>query len=54
VQNSAVTKFIASTGFGVAAFQMFFFAVFAFAAALAFGVVARTYPFVDHYRRLEN
>ena len=45
VQNSAVTKFIASTGFGVTAFQMFFFAVFAFAAALAFGLVARTYPF---------
>ena len=51
VQNSAVTKFIASTGFGVTAFQMFFFAVFAFAAALAFGLVARTYPSVDHYRR---
>src|SRR5262249_55195528 len=51
VQNSAVTKFIASTGFGVTAFQMFFFAVFAFAAALAFGLVAHTYPLVDHYRR---
>src|SRR5512132_3916676 len=54
VQNSAVTKFIASTGFGVTEFKMFFFAVFAFAAALAFGVVARTYPFVDHYRRHYN
>jgi proton-dependent oligopeptide transporter, POT family len=54
VQNSAVTKFIASTGFGVTAFQMFFFAVFAFTAALAFGLVARTYPLVDHYRRHEN
>jgi hypothetical protein len=32
---------------------MFFFAVFAFAAALAFGVVARTYPSVDHYRQHE-
>jgi hypothetical protein len=30
---------------------MFFFAVFAFAAALTFGVVVRTYPFVDYYRR---
>jgi POT family proton-dependent oligopeptide transporter len=30
---------------------MFFFAGFAFAAALAFGVVARTYPVVDHYRK---
>ena len=51
VQNAAVTRFIASTGFGVTAFQMFFFAVFAFAAALAFGLVARTYPVVDHYRK---
>jgi proton-dependent oligopeptide transporter, POT family len=50
VQNSFVTKFIASTGFGVTAFQMFFFAVFAFAAALAFGLVARSYPVLDHYR----
>ena len=51
VQNAAVTNFIASTGFGVTAFQMFFFAVFAFAAALAFGLVARTYPVADHYRK---
>ena len=51
VQSSAVTKFIASTGCGVTAFQMFFFALFAFAAALAFGIVARTYPIVDHYRK---
>ena len=51
VQNSAVTKFIASTGCGVTAFQMFFFALFAFAAAVAFGLVARTYPTVDHYRK---
>jgi proton-dependent oligopeptide transporter, POT family len=52
VQNAVVTKFIASTGFGVTAFQMFFFAVFAFAAALAFGLVARTYPVVEYYRKL--
>ena len=51
VQNASVTRFIASTGFGVTAFQMFFFAGFAFAAALAFGIVARTYPLVDHYRK---
>ncbi len=51
VQNSAVVRFIASTGFGVTAFQMFFFAVFAFVAALAFGLVARTYPLVDYYRK---
>jgi proton-dependent oligopeptide transporter, POT family len=54
VQNSAVTNFIASTGFGVTSFQMFFFAVFAFAAAVAFGLVARAYPIVDHYRKLTN
>jgi POT family proton-dependent oligopeptide transporter len=29
---------------------MFFFAVFAFAAALAFGLYARRYREVDHYR----
>jgi len=51
VQNPTVINFIKSTGFGVTAFQMFFFAVFAFAAALAFGLVARTYPTVDHYRK---
>ena len=51
VQSSTGTKFIASTGFGVTAFQMFFFAVFAFPAALIFGLVARSYPLVDHYRK---
>ncbi len=51
VKNNAVVGFIQSTGFGLTAFQMFFFAVFAFAAALAFGLVARTYPLADHYRK---
>ncbi len=51
VRNQSVTDFIASTGFGVTAFQMFFFAVFAFAAALAFGLVARSYRTVDYYRK---
>ncbi len=50
VQNAAVIEFIKSSGFGLTAFQMFFFAAFAFAAALAFGLVARTYPVADHYR----
>ncbi|MBM3840064.1 MAG: POT family MFS transporter [Verrucomicrobia bacterium] len=50
VKNTAVTNFIASTGFGVTAFQMFFFAGFAFAAALAFGLVARNYRVADYYR----
>jgi POT family proton-dependent oligopeptide transporter len=51
VRNNAVTDLIRSTGFGVTAFQMFFFAVFAFAAATAFGVFAFRYRTVDHYRR---
>ncbi len=50
VRNGAVTNAIQATGFGVTAFQMFFFAVFAFAAALAFGFAARRYRAVDHYR----
>jgi len=52
VKNDTVTSFIASTGFGVTAFQMFFFAAFAFAAALAFGLVARSYRTVDYYRKI--
>ena len=40
--------------FGVTAFQMFFFAGFAFAAALAFGFVARTYPLLDYYQRQDE
>lgn len=51
VKNAAVTEFIHSTGFGITAFQMFFFAAFAFAAALAFGLYARRYQTVDHYRK---
>jgi POT family proton-dependent oligopeptide transporter len=50
VQNARVIDFIKASGFGVTAFQMFFFAAFAFAAALLFGLVARTYPVADHYR----
>jgi POT family proton-dependent oligopeptide transporter len=52
VKNATVTDFIASTGFGVTAFQMFFFAAFAFVAALTFGLVARSYRVVDHYRKV--
>jgi POT family proton-dependent oligopeptide transporter len=50
VKNDAVTGAIESSGFGVMAFQMFFFACFAFAAAIAFGFCARRYKAVDHYR----
>jgi POT family proton-dependent oligopeptide transporter len=51
VKNDSVIGMIKSSGFGVTAFQMFFFAVFAFAAALVFGLVARRYPVADHYRK---
>ena len=54
VQNRGVIDFIKSSGFGVTAFQMFFFAVFAFVAALIFGLVARTYPVADHYRSTQT
>jgi POT family proton-dependent oligopeptide transporter len=50
VKNEAVTGAIERTGLGGMAFQMFFFAVFAFAAAAAFGLYARRYKMVDHYR----
>jgi POT family proton-dependent oligopeptide transporter len=51
VKNDAVIGFVKSSGFGLTAFQMFFFAVFAFIAALIFGLVARTYPLKDYYRQ---
>jgi POT family proton-dependent oligopeptide transporter len=51
VKNDSVISFIKSSGFEVTAFQMFFFAGFAFAAALVFGLVARSYPLADHYRK---
>jgi POT family proton-dependent oligopeptide transporter len=34
----------------IIAFQMFFFAGFAMLAALAFGLYAKRYKMVDHYR----
>ncbi|MCD7098743.1 oligopeptide:H+ symporter [Stenotrophomonas sp. MMGLT7] len=50
VRNDVVTGRIADTGLSEAAFLMFFFAGFAFLAALAFGLYARTYRMVDNYR----
>ncbi|WP_373049114.1 POT family MFS transporter [Vulgatibacter sp.] len=50
VRNEAVESAIASTGIGLTAFQMFFFAGFAFLAAVAFGLYAKRYKMVDHYR----
>jgi len=50
VRNDAVTAHIATTGLSENAFLMFFFAAFAFAAALGFAWYARRYPMQDNYR----
>jgi proton-dependent oligopeptide transporter, POT family len=50
VRSDAVIARIQETGLGVTAFLMFFFAVFAFVAAIAFGMYARRYKMVDYYR----
>jgi POT family proton-dependent oligopeptide transporter len=50
VRNDAVTARIATTGWSENAFLMFFFAAFAFVAALAFALYARRYPMQDNYR----
>jgi POT family proton-dependent oligopeptide transporter len=50
VKRESVTQWIAGTGFSPTAFLMFFFAAFAFAAALVFRIYARRYRMVDHYR----
>jgi len=50
VKNEAILGHIETTGLGVMAFQMYFFAAFAFVAALAFGWYAARYRVVDYYR----
>ncbi|MBB3277037.1 MULTISPECIES: oligopeptide:H+ symporter [unclassified Pseudoxanthomonas] len=50
VRNDTVTAHIASTGLSENAFLMFFFAGFAFLAALVFALYARSYPMQDNYR----
>ncbi|UKE48725.1 POT-type proton-dependent oligopeptide transporter [Xanthomonas cerealis] len=50
VRNATVTAHIGSTGLSETAFLMFFFAAFACVAALLFGLYARRYRMVDHYR----
>jgi proton-dependent oligopeptide transporter, POT family len=50
VKNEAVLGHIANTGLGVMAFQMYFFAAFAFVAALVFGWYATRYRMVNNYR----
>lgn len=50
VKQPAVAQAMAQVGSSVTAVQMFFFATFAFVAALAFAVYAMGYRAVDHYR----
>ena len=50
VRNDGFKAFIGQTGLSEPAFLMFFFAGFAFLAALAFAAYARTYPMQDNYR----
>ena len=50
VRGEAATAWIAGTGLSENAFLMFFFAGFAFLAALAFALYARRYPMQDYYR----
>jgi POT family proton-dependent oligopeptide transporter len=50
VKNEAVLGHIANTGLGVMAFQMYFFAAFAFVAAVIFGWYATRYRMVNNYR----
>lgn len=50
VKSAGMSAAIAASGLGEHAFLMFFFAGFAFVAALAFALYARRYPMQDHYR----
>jgi POT family proton-dependent oligopeptide transporter len=50
VKGDGAAAWIASTGLSNMAFQMFFFAAFALAAGVAFGLYARSYRMVDNYR----
>lgn len=54
VRSELVTQAIARSGLGVMSLQMFFFAAFAFLAAVAFGLYASRYTLADHYRKLAN
>lgn len=50
VKNEGMKAWIASTGLSENAFLMFFFAGFAFVAAMIFAWYARRYPMQDYYR----
>jgi POT family proton-dependent oligopeptide transporter len=49
VKSESVTQAVSAGGLSVTSFQMFFFAGFAFLAALAFGLYVKRYPVADHY-----
>ena len=49
VKSEGLLQSISSSGFSVTAFQMFFFAGFAFLAAVAFVLYTKRYPVVDNY-----
>ncbi len=51
VKNDAVSAYIATTGFSVMAFQMYFFAGFAALVAGCFALYAMRYKMVDFYRK---
>ena len=50
IKNKAVTSAITGAGISPTVFRMFFFAGFAFAAAIAFKLYVRRYKMVDNYR----
>ncbi|GGE76649.1 oligopeptide transporter [Massilia psychrophila] len=50
VKHDAVLGYISHSGMGVIAFQMYFFAAFAFAAAVVFGWYATRYRMTNNYR----
>ena len=50
VRHPQAIAHIAGTGLSETAFLMFFFAAFAFLAALVFAWYSRRYPMQDHYR----
>jgi POT family proton-dependent oligopeptide transporter len=51
VKNEALIAHVRESGISVMAFQMFFFAAFAMAAAVVFGWYATRYKMMDNYRR---
>jgi POT family proton-dependent oligopeptide transporter len=50
VKNEAVLAYIGTSGVGLIAFQMYFFAAFALVAAFVFGWYATRYKMMDNYR----